>query len=149
MFNLGVTIDDDMFRQYVEAINKKLIDPGYELSRTKDLLLANIADHFKNEQGPVGKWTRRKDKRTWGKWPVLDKSGALKNSIDGKVFIDAKGSKVQITIDGEPAKYARVHNNGMRIRNRSGRFTKYPKRQFAWISAQTKEDIRQVWIKGL
>lgn len=144
-----VKIDDKQFRQYIEAIQKRLIDPGYELARTKDIILANIKDHFDKESSPVGKWRPRKDKRTWGKWPILDKSGALKNSIRANIITSGKELSIQFSAEGEPKKYAMVHNNGMRIRNRAGRFTKMPKRQFAWISAQAKEEIRQVWIKGL
>lgn len=149
MFNSEVKIDDKDFRNYIEGVKKKLINPRYELSRTKDIILADIKNHFDKESSPVGKWTRRKDPKTHGKWPILNKSGALKNNIDAEIGIRSDGIKLKIYVNGEANKYAAVHNNGMRIPNRGGGLTKMPKRQFAWLSRQAKEDITQVWIKGL
>jgi len=142
-----VEIDAEEFRQYIDAIKKKLINPRYELNKTKRIMLADIRDHFNKETGPVGKWTRRKDPR--GTWPILNKSGDLKEGLDGEIVLRSDGIKIKIYINGPANKYGFVHNNGMRIPNRGGGLTKMPKRQFAWLSSRAKEEITQVWLKGL
>jgi phage gpG-like protein len=146
-FESGVSIDAENFRRYIEAVKKRLINPRFEVSQTKDIILADIKDHFDKEMSPVGKWTRRKDPR--GKWPVLNKTGTLKSGIDAEVAIRSDGIKIKMFIDNEAIIYGAVHNNGLRIPNRGGGLTKMPKRQFAWISRQAKDKITDVWTKGL
>ena len=141
-----IIFNDENAKQLLKAIEQRLINPAYEVQHTAIAIEAEIEDHFNKEMGPAGRWRPRKDPR--GTWKILSKSRALRRGLKAVTSIKPNGISVEVVPSQETAKYAYVHNNGLRIRNRSGRFTAMPKRQYVWVSARVKKEIAELWSRG-
>lgn len=135
-------------QDFIEGVNKKLINPAPEVQETKAYLLRKVKQRIRERKNPAGGyWAARKPPT--GSWPLLRKSGALYNSHEADISVKNGNIEIDIFATGNAAKYAAVHNNGMRIRNRAGRFTKMKKRQYAWLKAAEKQEIaRDIWANG-
>lgn len=145
----GISLDLSEWNKYHEALEKKFIDPSSEIKDTQIAINSDIQDHFNKETGPGGaKWKKSKRAiRDSGK--TLTDTGAMRRQIKSRVQTNKNGIRIEFFSDGESKKYSWVHNTGARIRNRSGRLTKMPKRQFAWVSKECKDRIADAWLKGL
>jgi len=137
------TYDSKEAELLLRAAAMKVIDLSFEMGEITTLVQKDIEDHFNKERSPVGKWRKRKDNKTH---PILNLSGALKRSITSKA--SANIGKLTISIKSDLI-YAKVHNNGMTIRNRGGGYTQMPKRQFAWISKDVRDKSMEIIIKGV
>lgn len=145
----NVNIDLTEWNAYYQTIQNKQLDPAYEVKVTQQAINSNIQDHFNREQGPGGiKWKpSQRALRDGGK--TLTDTAAMRRQIKSRIKPNKKGLNIEYYSDGESKKYSWVHNTGARIKNRSGRLTKMPKRQFAWIDAKTKQEITNAWVYGL
>lgn len=130
-------------QNYFRAAKNHLINPRFELYQVEKYIKREIfPKRFNEQKKPAGgKWKPSKRVILKGGKTLTD-TRALRNSMTAKSVIVGSGKlNINMYAQGEPRKYAAVHNNGMRIRNRAGRFTKMPKRQFAWLSMSEKEKI--------
>ena len=141
-----IEFNDEAAKQYLKAIQDHLINPAYEVQQTAIAIESEIEDHFNKEMGPSGRWRPRK--KPTGDWKILSKSRALRRGLKPVTTIKPTGISIEVIPSAETAKYAYVHNNGLRIRNRSGRFTAMPKRQYVWVSSKLKKEIADLWSRG-
>lgn len=98
---------------------------------------------FNETKNPAGgQWKKSQRVLKKGGYTLTDKS-FLRNSMYSEIDIVKPGLlNIEQFAKGKlQAIKAAVHNNGLRIRNRSGRLTKMPKRQFAFIKKAEKEEI--------
>jgi phage gpG-like protein len=136
----------------INAIRDKLIDPSAEIQGTADYyektILPRRFDEQKHPSGNPWKPSKRVIKHG-GK--TLTNTRNLRNSLKAYPKVTSTGAEVEIkSNNAEIAKYAALHNNGGRIKNRGGKLTTMPKRQYAWASKEEKQIIiRDIWIKGL
>lgn len=137
--------------RYLEAIRKRFINPASEIDSTiKYVQKTIIPQRFEEQKNPLGQPWKPSQRVLKHGGKTLTKSGQLRRSLQAIVSTDQRGINIAFSATGEAAKYASVHNNGMRIRNKSGRFTQMPKRQFAFLTSKEKQVIiRDIWIKGL
>ena len=142
------------FETYLDAIRRKLIDPSVEAKATADFVEKTIIPRrFQEQKGPTGSpWRVSQRVRKYG-GRTLSKSNtneALRFSIRAKINIASGGVNIDFGIVGPASKYGYLHNNGGRIKNRSGKYTTMPKRQFAYLTvAEKRLIITDIWIRGL
>lgn len=146
--------------RFLDAIRRKLINPEVEAKATADYIEKTVIPRrFEDQKGPTGSpWTKLSDiylrwKRK--KYPsnankILTLSGKLRHGLKPVINIGSNGVNIHFKPSKETEMYAYVHNNGGRIKNKSGRYTTMPKRQYAYTTQQEKMIImRDIWIKGL
>ena len=137
--------------RYIDAIRKKLINPEVEAKATADFIEKTVIPRrFEEQKGPTGNpWKPSKRVlKSGGK--TLTLSGKLRHGLKPKISINSTGVDISFVPSTETAKYAYLHNNGGRVKNRSGRFTTMPKRQYAYTTAEEKRIIiKDIWVRGL
>lgn len=146
MFNSTIQVNDENVKNVFNGYLNKLLDLSYENKQAAQIAQLDIQKHFTNEQSPIGKWKPSiRVKKFGGK--TLTKSGNLRMSLTLAQAITVTKTSFSISSD---LPYAQIHNNGGKFKHwRSGKFIHMPKRQFAWLSEQAKQDILQVYIGGL
>jgi len=145
MFNSSINVNDTNAKLMLNGFLNKLLDLSYENKLASDIASKEIQRHFNDEESPIGKWRPSiRVKKFGGK--TLTKSGDLRNSLKlaQAITIDKLGFTFSSTLP-----YSAIHNNGGKFRHwRSGKFVHMPKRQYAWLSEQAKQQIINVYIKG-
>lgn len=144
--NSKVTFNTSQVDKLLKSINQRLLNPVKAANQTSIIAAADIQDHFDKEQSPVGRWRPRKDNLPH---PILTKSGKLRRGLKPVTSIVNGNVAIKFVPSAETKKYAYIHNSGGMIKNRAGRYTYMPKRQYGWLSAQAKEEIRKAWIKDI
>lgn len=138
--------------QLLDAIRKKFIDPSAEIKGTAEYYEKTILPRrFDEQKHPSGNpWKPSKRVIKHGGKTLTNKRN-LRNSLKAYPVVTSTGAEMTIkSNNAEIAKYAHVHNNGGRIKNRAGRMTTIPKRQYAFATEPEKQIIiRDIWIKGL
>ena len=145
MFNLSIVVNDSTAKLMLNGFLKKLVDLSYENKLASEVANKEIQKHFDNEESPIGKWKPSIRVKKFGGL-TLTKSGNLRNSLKlaQAITIDKLGFSFSSTLP-----YAAIHNNGGKFRHwRTGRFVHMPKRQYAWLSSQAKQEILNIYIKG-
>lgn len=137
--------------RFLDAIRRKLINPEVEAKATADYLEKTVIPRRFNEQkGPTGNpWKPSKRVlKSGGK--TLTLSRELRQGLKPEINISPRGVDIHFKPSAKSEMYAYVHNNGGRIKNKSGRYTTMPKRQYAYTTQQEKMIIiRDIWVKGL
>lgn len=138
----------------LKSFQKKIKDKANKIKNQRKKLFSRLAvlgfidiqDHFKQEEGPTGKWrnlqpatieNRRQGKNANFGFKILQDTGSLRNSLmpnigskivrSNSVFTSIGGSQ-----KGVVNSYASAHNFGDKKRN-------IPQRGFMWISEKAKE----------
>lgn len=145
----SVNFETQQARQLLTGIKKKLINPIVEARSIEKFAQSRIQDHFNKTMSPVGLWRKsyaaiRENRLT------LTKTRALRDGLKA-VFDVARGQGIKINFvpSAKTRKYAYTHNNGLRVRLWGKYPYQFPKRQFAWLDANDKRIIEDIFIGAL
>ena len=156
MGNSRVVLDAKEWRSFFGKILRDLRDPIPKL-RTAAMTFGftNIIEHFKNEEGPEGKWPAWSESyKKWryksvsakkiaaGRTPrMLQLSGILRNSLlQGKTGSGIKKVGRTGVLMFTKVPYSGKHNYGE---------GKIPKREFMWLSGETKQKMVDYLLDSL
>lgn len=147
--------------RFLDAVRKKLINPEAEAKSTALYIEKTIIPRrFEEQKNPTGSpWkpsqrvlagtTKRKGLPNYGN-KTLTMTGALRHGLKPNIKINSGNVDISFIPSGDTAKYAYIHNNGGKFRNRSGKYSWMPKRQYAFTTQKEKMIIiRDIWVKGL
>jgi len=137
---------------YIKDVKKFLKAPTKFFARASQIGQANVLQHFRNEQGPSGKWQglsattiamRTKGKGKRKSKGILQDNGDLKRSISGEY----SRNSARIGSAGVGSSYSRIHNfGGMAGR---GKKVKIPKREFLWFDKNSYGQMENAMVSLL
>jgi phage gpG-like protein len=135
----------------LNGIRNKLIDPAYEARQTANYVEKVVINRRFNEQrNPLGQPWKPSIRAILEGNKTLTDTRFLRENIRAKISYSSIGPEISFVADGKAAVYGPVHNNGLRVKGRNGKYIQMPKRQFAFITQDEKNIIiRDIWIRGL
>ena len=128
-------------KEFVLSLTKYLKNPEVTFKKCSLIMLKDINKHFKNEEGPDGKWPDLKPltilrRRKEGKgYKILQDTGDMKNSITP--IVQKMGVEV-----GTNKPRARPHQFGWPEKS-------IPRRTFIWLSDEAEKNIMDVFTLDL
>ena len=145
MTTSNVTIKD---KQVKKLLSDMIKAKGKISQRSKDYVtligarvIADIIDHFENEQGPNGRWAPWSEayrlqmaKKGKAGNKILQDTGRLKGGWMPARYRKSK----QGVLWFNPVKYAGAHDQGT---------NRLPKRQFTWLSSKAMSNISEDTVK--
>lgn len=139
-------IDDRQWRFFLDKVGRNIKDGARLLDvAAKTHGFKDIITHFKQEQGPDGKWENLKrstiEKRTKGagvgRAKILQDTGRLRNSIINKLTRRRGHDQIEMFSN---VSYSGKHDRGDSSEN-------LPQRQFMWLSDGAQELMAQTIIE--
>jgi len=137
----------DKFQGYMSDVSERLSDARIANLAVAQKAWKDVMEHFKNEEGPDGKWAplnvswtlaaRRKGKGT-GSDKILQDNGDLRRSIQ---FRSTKTDAEVYT----GLVYAGTHQYGRKMTIRKRTIT-IPKRPFMWLSDKMKSRLGSIYV---
>lgn len=139
-----VELDMEKLKKRLQKIRENLANPSPTMQKVSILMYKDILNHFEKEQSPDGSRWKKSERAKKQSGKTLQDNGMLKKSVE------PSNTKYTAIVKAGDAMvpYARIHNLGGTFKTKGRGKKAYtvtmPKRNFLWISAKVRDQIRDM-----